>query len=72
MGTFTANAAPRLHLAHPDVATAMHGGIGWTMATLRTWYARARTRSELRTLTDHVLADVGISRAEATKPFWQA
>ena len=72
MGTFNAYAAPRLHLAHPDAATALHGAIGRTLTTLRTWYTRVQTRRELRTLTDRVLADVGISRSETTKPFWQA
>ena len=72
METFNTHAAPRLHLAHPDAATTMHGAIGRTLATLRTWHTRARTRRELRTLNDRVLADVGISRVEVTKPFWQA
>jgi uncharacterized protein YjiS (DUF1127 family) len=38
------------------------------------WRERARSRSELRFLTDHDLSDFGVSRGvadhEAAKPFW--
>jgi uncharacterized protein YjiS (DUF1127 family) len=44
-------------------------------AVIRTWAARSRARRELGELEDHVLADIGISRAEAwleaRKWFWQ-
>jgi uncharacterized protein YjiS (DUF1127 family) len=44
-------------------------------AVIRTWMARSRERRELGELEDHVLADIGISRAEAwleaRKWFWQ-
>ena len=43
--------------------------------TLLTWLERARQRRHLRTLSDHMLRDIGLSRAdvegEAGKPFWQ-
>ena len=39
------------------------------------WQDRARQRHHLRELNDHLLRDMGISRAdverEASKPFWQ-
>jgi uncharacterized protein YjiS (DUF1127 family) len=39
-----------------------------------TWETRYRTRKSLRDLDDHVLKDIGLSRAEAQKeaarPFW--
>jgi uncharacterized protein YjiS (DUF1127 family) len=43
---------------------------------LAIWRARARSRGELMTLSDHMLKDIGLSRSEAyreyTKPFWRA
>ena len=40
------------------------------------WLERARQRRQLRQLGDHMLKDIGLSRAdvdaEASKPFWQA
>jgi uncharacterized protein YjiS (DUF1127 family) len=42
---------------------------------LLVWYQRARERRQLECLSDHMLRDIGLSRAdvmaEATKPFWQ-
>ncbi|MFW5679116.1 MAG: DUF1127 domain-containing protein [Pseudomonadota bacterium] len=39
------------------------------------WYGRARERRALAELDDHLLRDIGVSRAEADreagKPFWQ-
>ncbi len=44
-------------------------------ATLELWHQRARQRQQLLTLSDHMLSDIGISRAdaeqEAEKPFWR-
>jgi uncharacterized protein YjiS (DUF1127 family) len=44
-------------------------------AVMRTWVARSRERRALSQLDDQVLADIGISRAEAwleaRKWFWQ-
>jgi uncharacterized protein YjiS (DUF1127 family) len=41
----------------------------------RQWRQRARERAELASLDDRMLADIGISRAEAQflsgKPFWR-
>jgi uncharacterized protein YjiS (DUF1127 family) len=43
---------------------------------LRLWRERARGRQQLRTLDDHLLRDIGLTRlqaeAEADKPFWRA
>lgn len=43
--------------------------------TLATWQERRRQRRALETLPDHLLNDIGVSRAdagyEADKPFWQ-
>jgi len=45
------------------------------IATLREWRRRARDRSQLGSLSDTMLQDIGISRAEAVflanKPFWR-
>ena len=42
---------------------------------LTEWQARARQRRDLAALDDHILKDIGISRAdagrEASKPFWR-
>jgi uncharacterized protein YjiS (DUF1127 family) len=42
---------------------------------LLTWLERARQRRHLRMLSDHMLRDIGLSRAdvesEAGKPFWR-
>ena len=41
-----------------------------------TWHGRARERRQLLELSDHMLRDIGISRAdaigEAERPFWRA
>jgi uncharacterized protein YjiS (DUF1127 family) len=40
-----------------------------------TWHERARQRRQLECLSDHMLRDIGLTRAdvlaEATKQFWQ-
>lgn len=42
---------------------------------LAIWRARARSRAELMTLSDHMLKDIGLSRSEAyreySKSFWR-
>jgi len=42
---------------------------------LLTWQERSRQRHQLQCLSDHMLRDIGLSRAdvlaEATKPFWE-
>jgi uncharacterized protein YjiS (DUF1127 family) len=43
---------------------------------LLTWHERSRERRHLRSLSTHMLRDIGLSRAdvegEAGKPFWRA
>ena len=53
--------------------------VGTTVAgifqTLENWAERARQRRHLARLDDHMLKDIGLSRAtmqaEAVKPFWR-
>jgi uncharacterized protein YjiS (DUF1127 family) len=59
------------------------GRQGWSWASairraadlLLTWQQRARDRRQLESLSDHMLRDIGLSRAdvfaEASKPFWR-
>lgn len=46
------------------------------MDSLVEWRARARERRQLSTLSDAMLKDIGISRADAStefeKPFWRS
>ena len=41
-----------------------------------TWLERARQRRQLRELSDHMLRDIGLTRADAwaesEKPFWRS
>ena len=57
--------------ASPTVRQMMAGA--W--ATVMVWHQRASERRALRSLDDHFLKDVGLSRAdvwqECRKPFWQ-
>jgi uncharacterized protein YjiS (DUF1127 family) len=45
------------------------------VATVSAWHERARQRRALVELTDQMLCDIGISRAQAqresTRPFWR-
>jgi uncharacterized protein YjiS (DUF1127 family) len=49
--------------------------ISRVVATIRLWRRRVRSRQELRELNDHLLKDIGISRAtadyEVAKRFWR-
>lgn len=48
----------------------------WTLALVEAWIERYRQRRALLELSDHMLKDIGINRAEAVregrKPFWRA
>jgi uncharacterized protein YjiS (DUF1127 family) len=50
--------------------------LGRGIDRLLLWTERAGQRRELEELNDHMLRDIGLSRAdvmaEATKPFWQS
>ena len=72
MATIHTHAAHRLHLGHVDAGKRLGDAIARAVNTVRTWYLRASTRRELQTLDDHLLADIGMSRREVEKPFWQA
>ena len=59
------------------------GSARWSLRALQracdlllTWQERAQQRHRLAALNDHMLRDIGLTRAdvmaETTKPFWQA
>jgi uncharacterized protein YjiS (DUF1127 family) len=49
--------------------------VGGALDLLLLWHQRARDRRQLESLSDHMLRDIGLSRAdvfaEASKPFWR-
>jgi uncharacterized protein YjiS (DUF1127 family) len=51
------------------------GQVGRAVDLVLTWHERARQRRRLSSLGDHMLRDIGLSRAdvesEAGKPFWR-
>lgn len=64
------------HAEEAPAARADRGSfIGRWLATLRMWRDRARERRALATLDDHLLADIGVTRADADRecaqPFWR-
>ncbi|WP_448190512.1 DUF1127 domain-containing protein [Azospirillum sp. sgz301742] len=60
-----------LRAAATVVARGIWGGAEATLV----WYGRWRQRQALMRLDDHLLKDIGVSRADAdlegTKPFWK-
>ena len=64
-----AHAAPR----HRDRSRA--SALERLVTLLLTWQQRAHDRRQLECLSDHMLRDIGLSRAdvfaEASKPFWR-
>ena len=50
-------------------------GLALLVTPLARWHVRAKQRHALLTLDDRLLADIGVTRAqaeaEAAKPFWQ-
>ena len=65
-------------LAAPRTAARTPGWsarIAQAIELLMIWHERARQRHQLRSLSDHMLRDVGLGRAdveaEAAKPFWR-
>jgi uncharacterized protein YjiS (DUF1127 family) len=50
--------------------------LGRAYEQLLIWLERSRQRQHLAMLSDHMLKDIGLTRAdvaaEASKPFWQA
>jgi uncharacterized protein YjiS (DUF1127 family) len=72
----TARAA-RCHGASPSARqrTCWAHAVQHAVHLLLTWQQRARDRQQLQSLSDHMLRDIGLSRAdvflEASKPFWR-
>ena len=64
-------AGPRRRSAAQSASAAA----GRILAMLREWRRRSRDRASLATLDDRMLADIGITRADAEylsdKPFWR-
>jgi uncharacterized protein YjiS (DUF1127 family) len=69
--------AARRDLASGTVRRGWSGasGVQRLVTLLLTWQQRARDRRQLESLSDHMLRDIGLSRAdvfaEASKPFWR-
>jgi len=63
-----------LHLARRRVGD-LAMGLRRAVDLLLTWRERARQRRQLRSLNDHMLRDLGLTRAdvmaESSKPFWR-
>lgn len=71
-----ANASPSPFLASLRAATAVVADKVWSVAgAFQSWSERGRQRQALLRLDDHLLKDIGVSRADAdlegTKPFWK-
>jgi uncharacterized protein YjiS (DUF1127 family) len=74
----TFRARPRQGLVR---ALVVRQGWFWTKGVRRaaesvlSWQERARQRHQLQCLSDHMLRDIGLTRAdvlaESTKPFWR-
>jgi uncharacterized protein YjiS (DUF1127 family) len=51
------------------------GRVDRAVDLLLSWHERSRQRRQLRSLSHHMLRDIGLSRAdveaEAAKPFWR-
>ena len=75
----TGSYAPQLSSGHavPRAAASVTspGGLNRLVHTLLLWHERARQRRHLQDLSDRMLRDIGLSRAdvlaEAYKPFWR-
>ncbi|HSA80924.1 MAG TPA: DUF1127 domain-containing protein [Geminicoccaceae bacterium] len=69
-----------LRPAIPDRATAgrpaarLRAALSWVILTLLRWQELARQRRALAAMSDHMLKDLGLTRAdalrEAGRPFW--
>ena len=81
MHTINAATPPRPGMSAP-AATSLRAAARWVLAVLSavfeilmTWHEKARQRRQLLALSDDMLKDIGISRADAnyegSKPFWR-
>jgi uncharacterized protein YjiS (DUF1127 family) len=65
----------RTPVARP-AAPLPEGWLGRTYEQLLIWLERSRQRQHLAMLSDHMLKDIGLTRAdvegEVSKPFWEA
>jgi uncharacterized protein YjiS (DUF1127 family) len=61
--------------ARRDHDWALARGAHRVVTILLTWQQRAHDRRQLQALNDHMLRDIGLTRAdvfaEASKPFWR-
>ena len=59
----------------PVAVDRLTGALKHAFGTLRGWNRRARERAQLGALSDRMLSDIGITRADAiflsSKPFWR-
>lgn len=59
----------------PTLVAAVDTGLELAVDTLFAWQRRRADRMRLQSMDDHILRDVGLSRAdieaEASKPFWR-
>jgi uncharacterized protein YjiS (DUF1127 family) len=74
--TRPSGASPSAFLASLRAAVSVVTGNIWKIAeTTQPWFERWRQRQALMRLDDHLLKDIGVSRADAdlegTKPFWK-
>ena len=66
---------PLIKLRRGRAKPAAVSAVSQAIAQMRKWRRRARERAELAALGDRMLADIGLTRAEAeflvNKPFWR-
>jgi uncharacterized protein YjiS (DUF1127 family) len=64
-----------LRAALPGARSTWQTRLADAVDLLLTWHERARERRQLLGLSDHMLHDIGVGRAEveaeASKPFWR-
>jgi uncharacterized protein YjiS (DUF1127 family) len=64
-----------LQQPRPSFAPWFRGIVMRLIERLAVWHERSRQRYHLATLDDHILKDIGLSRADVTreidKPFWR-
>ena len=73
----TARSTPAAHISPKNISLkGLNTLIVNAMDTVLDWQDRARQRRRLGEMDDHLLRDIGLSRAdleyESSKPFWRA
>jgi uncharacterized protein YjiS (DUF1127 family) len=75
MSTIQVRTAWAVRRSRVRQARSWSGAVGRAIDLLLVWQQRARDRRQLESLSDHMLRDIGLSRAdvfaEASKPFWR-